>query len=323
MEPVILIGRSVHDLGWAIAESFPYASDPINPQVEEFANGEIFCKIERNVRGKDCFIIQSICDFKIGSVNDSLMELLIMADALKRASAKSITAVIPHLGYARQDRKGTPRSPITSKLVANLIETSGVGHVVTMDMHCLQAEGFFDIPVDNLSAMDAILPVLTEDIWENRFDTSVTHGTIIVSPDAGGMKRARDYGEKLNVDVAMIDKRRTGKNQSEVMNIVGDVGFKRCILIDDMIDTGGTIIKAANALRARKAKDVIVVCTHPVFSNKAHEKLIACSAISKIIYTNTLPSACPDHDKIKKVDVSLVFSEALSSIVTGRSIANN
>ncbi len=318
MQPVILIGTTVPQLGWDIAERYPYSKDPINPKIIKFANGELFCEIERSVRGSDCYVIQSICATETQSVNDSLMELLIMVDALKRASAASVTAVIPHLGYARQDRKTAARTPITSKLVANLLQIAGVNHILSMDLHSLQGQGFYDIPFDNLSSSPVIIKhlkdrhIMNEENW------------MIVSPDAGGMGRARSYAKKLKLPVAMIDKRRTGTNQSEVMHLIGDVKGKKCIIVDDMIDTGGTIIKGAKALKANGAEAVVVACTHGVFSNDARSNLFFTNSINSVIHTDTLPEIGNDivqNFKIKRISVASIFTSAMCKIITGESIS--
>ena len=316
MEPVILIGRTVPNLGWKIATQFPYNSKPINPNIICFANKEIFCKLEASVRGSDCFVIQSICNWKDGSVNDALMELLIMIETLKRSSAKSVTAVIPHLGYARQDRRAETRTPITSKLIAKLIETAGADKIVTMDMHCLQGEGFFDIPVDNLEAENAFIEILEKD-----FNDLFSNECCIVSPDAGGMRRARKYAEKLNVDVAMIDKRRSGINKTEVMNIIGSVKNKKCFLIDDIIDTGGTIIIGAEALLEQGATSISAICTHPVFSKDAISILSSKKEnkqiLTNIYYSNTIPFESKGNSIFKEVDVSRLFVQTLNKIIAG------
>ncbi|MCR9205350.1 MAG: ribose-phosphate pyrophosphokinase, partial [Halobacteriovoraceae bacterium] len=256
MKRIVLVsGNSNRTLANRISDFLDVAL--VNPQLVRFANGEIFCEMEKNVRGADVFVIQSTCT----PVNDNLMELLIMVDALKRASAASITAVIPHYGYSRQDRKVSPRTPISAKLVADLLTTAGTTRVITMDLHAGQIQGFFNIPFDNIYAS----PVLHSYIK----DTLITENSIFVSPDAGGVERVRHYAKKLKCDISMIDKRRTGKNKAEAMNIVGDVSGKECIIIDDMIDTAGTLIEACRALKDNGATKVYACATHPIFSEPA------------------------------------------------------
>ena len=225
--------------------------------VTRFADNEIWVEIKDNIRGEDVFIIQSTCN----PANDNLMELLIMVDACKRASAGRITAVIPYYGYARQDRKPAGRSPISAKLVANMLEAAGVDRMLTMDLHAGQIQGFFDIPVDNLYAQ----PLFVKDLKNSPMVKS--GNTMIISPDAGGVPRARAVAKKLNLDIAIIDKRRDRANESEAMNVIGDVKGKQCIIVDDIIDTGGTLVKAARALEDEGAEDVQAYITHGVLSN--------------------------------------------------------
>ena len=253
MKRIVLVsGTSNTDLSKRISEHIDIPL--VNPQVIRFANGEICCEIEKNIRGTDVFVIQSTC----APVNDNLMELLIIIDALKRASAMSITAVVPHYGYSRQDRKVSPRTPITSKLVADLLTQAGATRVITMDLHAGQIQGFFNIPFDNIFSSPVILNYLKKEIdIENA---------ICVSPDAGGVERVRHYAKKLKVDLAMIDKRRTGKNVAKAMNIVGDVSGKDAIIIDDMIDTAGTLIEAVKALKENGARKIYSCATHGIFS---------------------------------------------------------
>jgi ribose-phosphate pyrophosphokinase len=229
--------------------------------VRKFSDGEIDVQISESVRGKDVFIVQPTC----APTNDNLMEVLIMADALKRSSAKSIIAVIPYFGYARQDRKAAPRVPITAKLVADLLETSGITRVVTMDLHAAQIQGFFNIPVDNLFGSI---------IFEKYVKEKNLKNPIIASPDIGGVARARYFAQNLGLDMVIVDKRREKANVSEVMNIIGDVDGKDVILIDDMIDTAGTMVKAAEALKAKGATSVMACCTHPVVSLYIDTKLL-------------------------------------------------
>ncbi len=273
----------------------------VNPQLRRFANGEIYCEIEKNVRGADVFVIQSTCT----PVNESLMELLIIVDALKRASANSITAVVPHYGYSRQDRKSSPRTPITAKLVADMITVAGATRVVTMDLHAGQIQGFFNIPFDNIFAS----PVLLEWVQKNLDPKNL----ITVSPDAGGVERVRYYAKRMNADLALIDKRRTGPNVAEAMNVIGDVAGKDCIIIDDMIDTAGTLVQAAKALRKNGAKKIYAAATHPVFSDPAIQRIAECEELEAVIVTDTIPlsEAGRKLEKIKVVTVADILAKAI------------
>jgi ribose-phosphate pyrophosphokinase len=273
----------------------------VNPQIRRFANGEVYCEIEKNVRGADVFVIQSTC----APVNEHLMELLITVDALKRASANSITAVVPHYGYSRQDRKSAPRTPITAKLVADMMTIAGCSRVVTMDLHAGQIQGFFNIPFDNIFAS----PVLLEYIQKNLDRTSL----IAVSPDAGGVERVRHYAKKLDVELALIDKRRTGPNVAEAMNVIGDVTGKDCIIIDDMIDTAGTLVQAAKALRKNGAKKIYAAATHPVFSDPAIQRLSECAELEAVIVTDTIPLSeqARKLEKIKVVTTADILAKAI------------
>lgn len=273
----------------------------VDPQLVRFANGEIFCEIEKNVRGADVFVIQSTCT----PSNDNMMELLITIDALKRASASSITAVVPHYGYARQDRKVSPRTPITAKLVADLITVAGATRVITMDLHAGQIQGFFNIPFDNIYASPVILKYIKEEIFREN--------SIFVSPDAGGVERVRYYAKKLKTDIAMIDKRRTGKNVAKAMNIVGNVEGKECIIIDDMIDTAGTLIEACKALRENGASKVYACATHPIFSSPAIERIAAADELDQVIVTDTIP-LCDEAQKLDKIKV-LSTAEILAKAI--------
>lgn len=273
----------------------------VNPQIRRFANGEIYCEMEKNVRGADVFVIQSTC----APVNENLMELLIVVDALKRASANSITAVVPHYGYSRQDRKGAPRTPITAKLVADMMTVAGASRVVTMDLHAGQIQGFFNIPFDNIFAS----PVLLEYIQKNLDRTNL----ITVSPDAGGVERVRHYAKKLQADLALIDKRRTGPNVAEAMNVIGDVAGKDCIIIDDMIDTAGTLVQAAKALRKNGAKRIYAAATHPVFSDPAIQRIAECEELEAVLVTDTIPLSenARKLDKIKVVTTADILAKAI------------
>lgn len=284
----------------------------VDPQIVRFANGEIFCEIEKNVRGADVFLLQSTCP----PANDNLMELLIMIDALKRASASSITAVIPHYGYARQDRKASPRTPITAKLVADVLTVAGATRVITMDLHAGQIQGFFNIPFDNIYASPVLLTYIEKQL--------LTENTIFVSPDAGGVERVRHYAKKCNNDIAMIDKRRTGKNVAKAMNIVGDVNGKDCIIIDDMIDTAGTLIEAAHALKEKGASSVVACATHPVFSGPALERISTCTDLDKVVVTNTIPlsEAALKISKIHCLSVGDILSKAIHRTFNNDSVSS-
>lgn len=289
-----------------------YLETPLSKsKTMRFSDGESFVEINENVRGVDAFVIQPTCS----PVNDNVMELLIMCDALRRASAGSITAVMPYYGYARQDRKVAPRTPITSKLVADLVQASGVTRVVAMDLHAGQIQGFFNIPFDHLFAM----PVMLEDYLKKNFDA----GAVVVSPDAGGVERARAYSKRLDAGLAIVDKRRERANVAEVMNIVGDVKGKPCIIIDDMIDTAGTLVGAAKALLDKGATKVVACATHGVLSGPAVER-ITDSHISKVVVTDTLPlspeaKACP---KIEQLSVARLLGEAIKRIHSSDSISS-
>ncbi len=282
-------------------------------EVEKFSDGEISVKINETIRGADVFIIQSTSY----PVNDNLMELLIMIDAMKRASAARITAVMPYYGYARQDRKARPRDPISAKLIANILTSAGASRVLTMDLHCAQIQGFFDIPVDNLIGS----PLLTN-YYIEKYGDALETDFVAVSPDLGSVTRVRKFAEKLNIPIAIIDKRRPKANVSEIMNIIGDIEGKKVILIDDMIDTAGTITNAANALKERGAIEVDACCTHGVLSGPALER-IEKSAINELLVLDTI--VLPEDkkiDKIKMVSVADVFANAISFIHNGTSISS-
>jgi len=269
-----------------------------NAEVLRFSDGEIQIRLEESVRGCDCYVIQSTC----APVNDHLMEVLIMIDALKRASAKTINVVMPYYGYARQDRKARARDPITAKLVANLIETAGANRVIALDLHAMQIQGFFDIPVDHLIGV----PILGQYFREKRLSD-----VVVVSPDHGGVVRARRLADDLQAPLAIIDKRRPEPNVSEVMNIIGDVRGKTCILIDDIIDTAGTIVLAAEALLKEGARDIYACCTHPVLSGPAMERLDR-APIKEIVVTNTIPITHPNPSpKIRVLSVAPLVGEAI------------
>ena len=299
----IFAGRSNRPLAEAICREMGQHLG--NAEVGAFSDGENFVSIYETVRGSDVFVVQSTC----APVNDNLMEMLIMIDAFKRASAGRITAVIPYFGYARQDRKTKPRDPISAKLVANLITRAGADRVLTMDLHASQIQGFFDIPVDNLLGN----PIFTEH-FEQRFGHDA-EGTIVVSPDVGSVARARAFAQKLGMGLAIVDKRRQKANSSEVMNIIGDVRGKRVILFDDMVDTGGSLCGAAQALvELGGATEVYACASHGVLSGPAVER-IEKSVLKELIFLDTVPPR-PDVkcDKIKYLSVAHMFAEAIERI---------
>ena len=276
--------------------------------VTRFADNEIWVEIKDNIRGEDVFIIQSTCN----PANDNLMELLIMVDACKRASAGRITAVIPYYGYARQDRKPAGRSPISAKLVANMLEAAGVARMLTMDLPAGQIQGFFDIPVDNLYAQ----PLFVKDLKNSPMVKS--GNTMIISPDAGGVPRARAVAKKLNLDIAIIDKRRDRANESEAMNVIGDVKGKQCIIVDDIIDTGGTLVKAAKALEQEGAVEVQAYITHGVLSNGGAKRMEG-SVLKRLVITNTIPA--PENNVVKVISVANIFAEAIRRVHHDESIS--
>jgi ribose-phosphate pyrophosphokinase len=311
MKRIVLVsGTSTPNLSSQISKFLDVSL--VDPQIVKFANGEIFCEIEQNVRGADVFVIQSTC----APVNDNLMELLITIDALKRASASSITAVIPHYGYSRQDRKASPRTPISAKLVSDMLTVAGATRVTTMDLHSGQIQGFFDIPFDNIYAS----PVLIDYVQREVF----TDNTIFVSPDAGGVERVHWYAKRLKSDIAMIDKRRTGKNVAKAMNIVGDVRGKDCIIVDDMVDTAGTLIEACRALKDNGAKRVTAIATHPVFSGPAIDRIIEAEVLDEIIVTDTIPLSekAKSVEKIKVLSVAEILAKAILRTFNNDSVSS-
>jgi len=280
-------------------------------KVGRFSDGEVDVELYQNVRARDIFVVQSTCH----PTNENLMELLIMVDALKRASARRITAVMPYFGYARQDRR--PRStrvPISAKVVANLLETVGIERVLTMDLHADQIQGFFDIPVDNIYAS----PVLLTDLKSKNYPELV-----VVSPDVGGVVRARALAKQLGCDLAIIDKRRPKANVSEVMHVIGEIEGRNCVIMDDMIDTAGTLVKAAEVLKERGAGKVYAYCTHPVFSGPAIER-IAGSQLDEVVITNTIPltDAAKACGKIRQCSVAFLFAETIRRISDGESVTS-
>lgn len=278
--------------------------------VTTFSDGEILVRIEENVRGMDIFLVQSASD----PVNKNIMELLIMLDALKRASAYRVTAVLPYYGYARQDRKDQPRVPITAKLVADLIATAGAHRVLTIDLHAGQIQGFFNIPVDHLYAT----PVLLDHFRQVGFDDLV-----VVSPDAGGVERARAFAKRLKASLAIIDKRREGPNQAKVMNIIGEVNRRNVLLLDDMIDTAGTVTQGASALRDKGAKTILAGCTHAVLSGPALDRINA-SPLDTLVVTNTLPLNGKDDlcRKLVSLTVAPLLGEAIKRIHEEESVSS-
>jgi len=279
--------------------------------VGRFSDGEVMIELLENVRGKDVFILQSTC----APTNDNLMELLVMVDALKRSSAARVTAAIPYFGYARQDRR--PRSArvaISAKVVANMLTSVGVARVLTMDLHADQIQGFFDMPVDNIYAA----PVLLGDVWKQRYDDLV-----VVSPDVGGVVRARALAKRLESDLAIIDKRRPKANVAEVMNVIGDVAGRSCVIMDDMVDTAGTLCKAAQVLKEEGATRVVAYCTHPVLSGGAVER-IAASDLDELVVTDTIPlredgQGC---SKIRQLSVAGLLAETILRIFTEESVSS-
>ncbi|WP_170425085.1 ribose-phosphate pyrophosphokinase [Ruegeria arenilitoris] len=304
----LICGNSNTDLAQSIAG---YLKTPLAEcLVRRFADEEVWVKIGENVRGDDVFVIQSTSF----PANDNLMELLVLIDALKRASAKRITAVIPYFGYARQDRKPAPRTPISAKLVANLITSAGADRVLTMDLHADQIQGFFDIPTDNLIAV----PAMVRDI-EKNYDTG---NTIVVSPDVGGVVRARQLAKRIKSPLAIVDKRRDKPGQSEVMNVIGDVSGKSCILVDDIIDSGGTLCNAATALLKNGAKDVSAFITHGVLSGKAVERING-SDLKELVITDTISAtdAVKASDRIRVITVSDMFGKAIVRTANSESVS--
>ena len=281
-------------------------------KVSRFSDGEIQVEIADNVRGRDVFLIQPTCS----PANENIMELLILADACKRSSAERVTAVIPYYGYARQDRKVAPRAPITAKLVADLLTAAGINRVLTIDLHAGQIQGFFNQPVDNLYGSKNLLPFLENHLGEDKSDL------VMVSPDAGGTERARAYAKRLGASLAVIDKRRSKPNESEVMHIIGDVTEKRCVLVDDMIDTAGTLTSGARALMENGAKSVLAVATHAILSGPAVQRLKE-SPIHEIIVTDTVPLSAEAEamGKITVVSIADLLGKAIRSIHEADSVS--
>ena len=306
----LLAGNSNLPLAKAIAD---YLQLPLTAaSVRRFADEEVFVEVNENVRGEDVFVIQSTSY----PTNDNLMELLICTDALRRASAKRITAVIPYFGYARQDRKPGPRTPISAKLVANLITTAGADRVLTMDLHAGQIQGFFDIPTDNLWAA----PVMAADIKERLGNKEL----MVVSPDVGGVVRARSLAKRLdNAPLAIVDKRRERAGESEVMNIIGDVSGRCCILVDDIVDSAGTLCNAAAALKQQGATDVVAYCSHGVLSGGAAARVQG-SELSELVVTDSIFPGEPDdpNGKIRRLSIAPLFAEAIHRIADESSVSS-
>ena len=305
---LVFSGRANQTLTGEICE---YMDVPLGKTViRDFSDKEIYVRIEENVRGGDVFVVQSTCF----PGNTNLMELLIMIDALRRASAKRITAVIPYYGYARQDRKNEPRVPITSKLVADLVVTAGADRVLTVDLHAGQIQGFFNIPVDHLFAINVLIDYIKDQNLEDL---------IVISPDAGGVERARAYAKRLNSSLAIIDKRRDAPNEAKAMNIIGDVKGKIAFIVDDMIDTAGTLMEATDALLGAGAKEVHACCSHPVLSGPAGGRILK-SAIKSVVTTNTIPlnDELAKNPKIKVLSVASLLGEAILRIHQETSVSS-
>jgi ribose-phosphate pyrophosphokinase len=306
----IFTGNSNRPLAEAVSRAL---EQPLGrSRVSRFSDGEIQVEIDESVRGQHTFVLQSTSP----PANEHLMEMLIMIDALKRASAEEITAVIPYYGYARQDRKVAPRAPITAKLVADLLSTAGATRVISMELHAGQIQGFFNVPFDHLYSM----PVMLADMKE-RFKPAESSDLVVVAPDAGGVERARAYAKRLQATLAIIDKRRTGPNVAEVMNIIGDVDGKRAIIIDDMVDTAGTLAQAARAVVASGARDVWAYATHAVLSGPALER-ISGSPLRELVVTDTIaPRPEAATSRIRALSVAPLVAEAIKRVHTGESIS--
>jgi ribose-phosphate pyrophosphokinase len=305
----LVTGNSNRALAMAVAD---YLELPLTDcTVKRFADKEVYVEVHENVRGEDVFIVQSTSF----PANDNLMELLIIADALRRSSARRITAVLPYFGYARQDRKSAPRTPISAKLVANLITIAGANRVLTLDLHAAQIQGFFDIPTDNLSSA----PVIVRDI-KQHYDTS---NTVIVSPDVGGVVRARNVAQRLGTNLAIVDKRRPKAGVSEVMNIIGDVAGHDCILIDDIVDSGGTLVNAAEALMKAGARNVSAYITHGVLSDQAPNK-VAASKLKELVVSDSI-EARPEIAavaNIRRLPIAPLIGEAIARTASEQSVSS-
>jgi len=305
---VVFSGRAHPELAERICD---YLQIPLGRvRLFNFSDGENACQIEENVRGGDVFVVQPTCP----PVNDTLMELLIMLDACRRSSASRITAVIPYFGYARQDRKDRPRVPITAKLVCDLLTSAGAMRILTMDLHAAQIQGFFNIPVDHLFAA----PVLVEELRRMALPELV-----VISPDAGGVERARAFAKRLEAGLAIVDKRRTGPNQAEVMHVIGEVAGKTCVIVDDIVDTAGTLVKTAEVLHQQGAARVLAAAVHPVLSGPAVERITA-SVLEQVLVTDTIPqprklAACP---KLRQLSVAELLGEAIRRIHEAKSVSS-
>ena len=287
-------------------------------KISTFADGESSVEFLENIRGQDVFIVQSTCT----PVNDSLMELMVMIDAARRSSAERITAVIPYFGYARQDRKSASRTPITAKLVANLITISGADRILTMDLHAGQIQGFFDIPVDDLTSRVVFAKDIKKTIGIIDDPEIEQVGTVFVSPDAGGVVRARKFADMFNGDIAIVDKRRPEAGKSEVMNLIGNVKNKHAILVDDIVDSGGTLCNAAKAIMDAGAASVRAYITHGVLSDEACQK-VEKSVLDELVVTDSIPNRCPKNcKKTRQVSVSQLFGEALRRVHNEESVSN-
>lgn len=299
----IFAGRSNLALSRAIAEH--YGTDLGKVTIKPFSDGELYVKYEQSIRGEDVFVVQSTTP-----PGDNIIELLLLLDAAKRASATRVTAVIPYFGYARQDRKDQPRVSIASKLMANLLAEAGADRILTMDLHASQIQGFFDIPVDHLYASRLFIDYFQEQSIENL---------VVVAPDVGSLKMARSYAKQLGARLAFIDKRRPKQNVAEVMNIVGEVSEKNVLIVDDLVDTAGTLTNAASALKERGAKKIIATCTHPILSGPAYQR-IEDSPIDELLVTDTVPLRKPSA-KIRVLSVAGIFAEAMQRIHTNDSVS--
>jgi ribose-phosphate pyrophosphokinase len=311
----IITGNANPELAQKIAEHC--FSDLVPAKITTFADGESSVEFTENIRGEDVFIIQSTCT----PVNDSLMELLIMVDAARRSSASRITAVIPYFGYARQDRKSASRTPITAKLVANLLTTSGTDRILTMDLHAGQIQGFFDIPVDDLTSRVAFAKDIKKQFYKDGNNIDEVE-TVFVSPDAGGVVRARKFADMFGGDIAIVDKRRPEAGKSEVMNLIGDVKGKHAILVDDIIDSGGTLCNAAKAIIDAGALSVRAYITHGVLSGEACQK-VEKSVLDELVVTDSIPNRCPKNcKKTRQVSVSTLFGEAIRRVTNEESVSS-